>query len=439
MLKLWIIACVAFVSQGQQLQGRCSSNDDCATNAACVTVETGRQAFSKCTASRPLCGGVTFGHCPSQVAPTKYLPDSEIGPLQCVFKATDKIRNINCCPSTSGEYLVPAPDGSVMLSDSSITSTVTTTTTTTTSTKNNATAAPTVASNSTASRRLQTASSACLNCYKSPANNKTIAGTFECVLQSLCLTDLSYFSLPFGMCKSSAAFPAVCNVGTSCATGTNQICNGHGTCSPTDSDAPEALYRCLCDVGFGGRFCDKVISNNCVADCGVGGACVDGQCACNKGYTGDQCYNCTSDTACNSANLGAVRRIGGCSSIAGGTCNLLTNKCECNSGFGGNFCQTTGVTTTTSNTCLLTGTARPNCGTKGEHRHANQQDGVGICVNSACYCIGQCQGASCTKCKQPGVKETLGCTDCVGSFAATTGPSVVWPALTMAAMARMWF
>ncbi|OQS01764.1 GPI-anchored serine rich tenascin-like glycoprotein [Achlya hypogyna] len=426
MLKLWIIACVAFVSQGQQLQGRCSSNDDCATNAACVTVETGRQAFSKCTASRPLCGGVTFGHCPSQ--------DSEIGPLQCVFKATDKIRNINCCPSTSGEYLVPAPDGSVMLSDSSITSTVTTTTTTTTSTKNNATAAPTVASNSTASRRLQTASSACLNCYKSPANNKTIAGTFECVLQS--------------MCKSSAAFPAVCNVGTSCATGTNQICNGHGTCSPTDSDAPEALYRCLCDVGFGGRFCDKVISNNCVADCGVGGACVDGQCACNKGYTGDQCYNCTSDTACNSANLGAVRRIGGCSSIAGGTCNLLTNKCECNSGFGGNFCQTTGVTTTTSNTCLLTGTARPNCGTKGEHRHANVAARWRRHLRQQCVLlhwampgglVHQVQATRYAKHVWEGVKETLGCTDCVGSFAATTGPSVVWPALTMAAMARMWF
>nr|AIG55699.1 secreted protein [Thraustotheca clavata] len=287
MLKLVLFAAFLGLIEAQELQGRCTTNSDCSADAACVTVDTGRSAFSKCTASQPLCEGLTFGHCPST--------DSEVGPMMCVFVATDKIRNVECCTSTTGQTLIAAPDGSVVLSDTSGTSTVTTsTTTTTTSTKANSTSTTDVITKPT--RLLQ--SSTCLNCYKTPSINKTIAGTFQCV--------------QLGQCKTKSVFPAVCDTGVSCSTGKNEICSNHGTCTPTDSDAPEAKYRCLCDVGFGGRFCDQVLSNNCVADCGLGGTCVDvqhhlqsiGQCVCNKGYAGDQCFGCTSDTVCNSANKG---------------------------------------------------------------------------------------------------------------------------------------
>ncbi|KDO22623.1 hypothetical protein SPRG_12262 [Saprolegnia parasitica CBS 223.65] len=376
---LWLTAFLAVTVQAQQLQGRCTSNADCAADAACVTVDTGRSAFAKCTAQQPLCGGVTFGHCPSQ--------DAEIGSLMCLFVESDKIRNINCCTSTSGQVLVPAPDGSVVLSSTS-TSTTTTTATTTTTSNNGNTTTPAIV------RRLQEASSNCLNCYKPKTSNKTIAGSFQCVLK--------------GQCKDQSAFPAVCDTGLSCSTGptgSNQLCNNHGTCTPTDSDAPEAKYRCLCDVGFGGRFCDKVLSNKCVADCGLGGTCEEGQCKCNSGYSGNQCMSCTSDLACNSINLG-------------GKCNLETNTCTCNNGFGGNFCTVTGdATTPKTNTCLATDATRPNCGT------------LGLCVDSACYCKGQCVGAICTKCTKPG------CTDCVKSAAATQGPSLL---LGAAAMAAAW-
>ncbi|OQR89029.1 hypothetical protein THRCLA_09956 [Thraustotheca clavata] len=250
MLKLVLFAAFLGLIEAQELQGRCTTNSDCSADAACVTVDTGRSAFSKCTASQPLCEGLTFGHCPST--------DSEVGPMMCVFVATDKIRNVECCTSTTGQTLIAAPDGSVVLSDTSGTSTVTTsTTTTTTSTKANSTSTTDVITKPT--RLLQ--SSTCLNCYKTPSINKTIAGTFQCV--------------QLGQCKTKSVFPAVCDTGVSCSTGKNEICSNHGTCTPTDSDAPEAKYRCLCDVGFGGRFCDQVLSNNCVADCGLGGTCVD--------------------------------------------------------------------------------------------------------------------------------------------------------------------
>ncbi|KAH9112982.1 hypothetical protein AeMF1_012770 [Aphanomyces euteiches] len=270
MVALLVLLAVAALATGQSLQGRCSSDADCGGNATCVTVDTGRSSFSKCTSSSPVCGGRTFGHCPSQ--------DSEVGNMMCLFVETKKIRNVQCCSSSGQQTATSSPSG---------------------------TTAPSTASTN-ATRLLQ--EDTCFECYKPTGSNRTIAGSFQCILKD--------------QCKQQSVFPAVCSTGLSCDTDKTTLCSKHGTCAPIDRDAPQGTYRCLCDVGFGGRFCDQVISNDCVGDCGVGGTCVSGQCVCNVGYTGDQCMGCTRNQTCNSDKLA-------------GSCNLKTNTCDCNPGYQG--------------------------------------------------------------------------------------------------------
>ncbi|ETW04229.1 hypothetical protein H310_04566 [Aphanomyces invadans] len=349
-------AFLAAGSLGQGLQGRCVDDSQCALNAACVTVDTGRAAFSKCTANKPICGGRTFGHCPSQ--------DSEIGNMMCVFVETKKIRNVECCPA-SGTQLLPegSPvDGVATVSPSA-----------TTAASAAATTSSPITTKSAARELLVESAVSCFDCYKPPGSNRTIPGSFQCVLKD--------------QCKAQSVFPKVCDTGLSCDTAKNELCSRHGTCAPIDLDAPQGTYRCMCDVGFGGRFCDQVISNECVADCGVGGICVDGQCVCKKGYIGDQCFGCTHDAACNADKLS-------------GTCNLKTNTCDCVPGFQGDrWCGTTSdASVAVVDMCTLpTG---PNCGD------------LGICLQSECYCRdGACVGSLCTKCTLPG------CVDCVKSAA----------------------
>ncbi|KAF0699108.1 Aste57867_10310 [Aphanomyces stellatus] len=330
------------------LQGRCSADADCPTGAVCVTVDTGRESFSKCTAATPLCHGRTFGHCPSQ--------DFEIGNLMCVFVASEKIRNVACCPTSTTQLLVTSPDGGA------------TSTTTVGASSGSAAAAATT----------------CFDCFKLAGSNSTapaIPGEFKCVFQD--------------QCKESTAFPPVCDTSLTCNSAPNEICSKHGTCVPIDSDAPQGTFRCLCDPGFGGRFCDKVISNDCISDCGLGGTCVKGQCTCNVGYTGDQCYGCTRNTTCNSATLA-------------GACNLKTNTCDCVPGFQGDqWCGTASDATAAAVFDTCTQKSAPNCGTKG------------ACANSKCYCLSSsCIGTACTPCALPG------CADCTAAASGAPGSAI---------------
>ncbi|KAG9402037.1 hypothetical protein AC1031_007732 [Aphanomyces cochlioides] len=285
--------------------------------------------------------------------------------MMCLFVETKKIRNVQCCSSSGQQTATSSPSGT------------------------SGTTAPSTASNN-ATRLLQ--EDTCFECYKPTGSNRTIAGSFQCVLKD--------------QCKQQSVFPAVCSTGLSCDTDKMTLCSKHGTCAPIDRDAPQGTYRCLCDVGFGGRFCDQVISNDCVGDCGVGGTCVSGQCVCNVGYTGDQCMGCTRNQTCNSDKLA-------------GSCNLKTNTCDCNPGYQGDkWCGTTSDVTTTIDTC--TTTSRPDCGTQG------------ICLQSQCFCRnGACVGSSCTKCTLPG------CVDCVASDASPVGLSVALSGLFAVALWSM--
>lgn len=101
------------------------------------------------------------------------------------------------------------------------------------------------------------------------------------------------------------------------------LCTGQGTCLPDSVASLE--YKCKCNVGYDGDFCEEVSSNKCA----LPGQCATGvcnlttkECECAAGTTGDQCSECdaTSDKACNSK--------GKCSS----------KKCVCEDGWEGLQC-----------------------------------------------------------------------------------------------------
>ncbi|KAF0702323.1 hypothetical protein AaE_016008 [Aphanomyces astaci] len=210
--SMLLLAVVAIGSLGQGLQGRCLDDTECAANAACVTVDTGRSAFSKCTANKPVCGGRTFGHCPSQ--------DAEIGNMMCVFVETKKIRNVVCCPNSGGTQLLP---------DSPLASGVATTV----APADAATTSPTTTKAAITRELLVDAPAVpCFDCYKPVGSNRTIPGSFECVLKD--------------QCKTQSVFPKVCDTGLSCDTAKNELCSKHGTCVPIDSDAPQGTFRVRC-------------------------------------------------------------------------------------------------------------------------------------------------------------------------------------------------
>ncbi|DBA04698.1 TPA: hypothetical protein N0F65_012281 [Lagenidium giganteum] len=102
------------------------------------------------------------------------------------------------------------------------------------------------------------------------------------------------------------------------------LCSGQGTCVPTAVAKLE--YKCRCNTGYTGSFCDVVESNKCA----LPGQCETGmcnlakkQCECEEGTTGPQCSQCdaTSEKACSS----------------NGKC--VDKKCECSDGWQGAQCK----------------------------------------------------------------------------------------------------
>lgn len=133
------------------------------------------------------------------------------------------------------------------------------------------------------------------------------------------------------------------------------LCSGQGTCLPTAVGL--LTYKCKCNVGYDGDYCQKVVSNKCA----LPGQCATGvcnlttkECECAAGTTGPQCSECdaTSDKACNSK--------GKCSSKA----------CVCEDGWEGLQCtkqvkktvkasNTTSDITASANTSLPSSSAVP--------------------------------------------------------------------------------
>lgn len=290
------------------LAGVCSNDSDCADGTVCLEIDTGRTTFRKCTADseeQPACRGRIAGRCPTQ--------DSSLGPTMCLFVKTTQLRDITCC------------------SDSD--------------------------------------QADCFECFPDPAqSNKTIAGTYKCVLESQCV--------------EYTAFEDACETGLTCDTQIGTHCSGSGTCSPTHPDDPIKSFECLCQAGFGGPFCEDVVSDACNVDCGRGsrGECVDEKCVCAEGWDGLQCEKCATDQVCNSENNG-------------GTCDVETGQCVCNPGFEGDAqCSAEG-----GEAC-----DRISCGANGQ------------CLEGVCLCLNECAGSVCKECATPA------CTDCsTASFIQT--------------------
>lgn len=113
------------------------------------------------------------------------------------------------------------------------------------------------------------------------------------------------------------------------------LCSGQGTCLPTA--VASLTYKCKCNVGYDGDFCDRVVSNKCA----LPGQCATGvcnlttkECECAAGTTGPQCSECdaTSSKACNGK----------------GTC--ADKMCTCTEGWEGLQCTKQVKKTTTKST-----------------------------------------------------------------------------------------
>ncbi|KAJ0410097.1 hypothetical protein ATCC90586_004947 [Pythium insidiosum] len=76
--------------------------------------------------------------------------------------------------------------------------------------------------------------------------------------------------------------------------GSSFVCSSQGTCAPEGKG--QMKYSCKCNVGFSGKFCEKIEDNKCYHDgvCG-GGSCdlVKQECTkCKAGTKGPKCSEC---------------------------------------------------------------------------------------------------------------------------------------------------
>jgi hypothetical protein len=87
--------------------------------------------------------------------------------------------------------------------------------------------------------------------------------------------------------------------------GSSFVCSSQGTCAPSSQNSMSD-YSCKCNVGFSGKYCEKIIDNKCYND----GVCGGGSCdlttmtctKCKAGTTGNKCANCdpTATSVCSS-------------------------------------------------------------------------------------------------------------------------------------------
>jgi len=130
------------------------------------------------------------------------------------------------------------------------------------------------------------------------------------------------------------------------------VCSGRGTCAPNSASSMD--YACLCNVGYSGKYCQKVDSNKCTteAQCAAGTCNLDTQeCECEKGTTGDQCATCDPDYSkscnghgtcevANSTSSSAEGSSSGALSVSVGSSSgsSVAYACSCDDGYSGSFC-----------------------------------------------------------------------------------------------------
>ncbi|TYZ65133.1 hypothetical protein PybrP1_007449 [[Pythium] brassicae (nom. inval.)] len=105
------------------------------------------------------------------------------------------------------------------------------------------------------------------------------------------------------------------------AVNSDVVCSGRGTCGP--NAAGQMDYKCLCNVGYSGKYCQKIDSNKCTqkAQCAAG-TCnlVTQQCECDAGTTGFQCAEC------DPKSTSACSKHGTCGTPSPGTVSAATRR-----------------------------------------------------------------------------------------------------------------
>lgn len=110
--------------------------------------------------------------------------------------------------------------------------------------------------------------------------------------------------------------------------GSDVVCSGRGTCAP--DSAKSVKYSCKCNVGYDGKYCQRINSNECAlpSQCAAGTCDLTKQvCKCEDGTRGDQCAECDPDSpdACN--------KRGKCLAQNG------TSMCQCEERYAGAHCD----------------------------------------------------------------------------------------------------
>ncbi|KDO31663.1 hypothetical protein SPRG_03582 [Saprolegnia parasitica CBS 223.65] len=110
------------------------------------------------------------------------------------------------------------------------------------------------------------------------------------------------------------------------------LCNGHGSCAPTNSFSAE--YKCICSTGYSiNDNCFNATGNTCdtYGQCGLGNCDIaTGLCKCPVGSIGNQCSLCD-PTMNNKTDVTMCNGKGSCG---------IDGQCVCNSGYAGANCAT---------------------------------------------------------------------------------------------------
>ncbi len=225
-------------------------------------------------------------------------------------------------------------------------------------------------------------------------------------------------------------------------------CSGKGTCDLS-------TYMCKCEKGFGGAGCQYA---TCKKKC-VHGSCLDGKCACDSNYKGEDCsepWTCPKDCSGNgpchngkcyckdgyegedcsmkSSDASVAKppppiQQGGCNPgcVSGqGACVLVQDKfqCVCKGGFTGATCAEKGVYTRPRATNDLT-KCDPPCSSPGGH--CIQLDTI---TPAQCICSPGYSGVTCSIAPPPTPASEEGDAP---APAAPAGPTPTTPAATPAA------
>jgi hypothetical protein len=190
-------------------------------------------------------------------------------------------------------------------------------------------------------------------------------------------------------------------------------CSGHGRC--------DGKGKCQCDAGWIPGLRKDCNWKACPFSCSGNGACLNGTCTCNDGFSGKRCNiaECPGETPCSSRGI-CNSTDGTCSckqGFTGPACQLTAcpmncngkgdcdknGKCVCHAGYSGDDCSTRYVVhgeildEAKGIVECYHGYGGPDCNTKLCRSNCSHR---GICVQGTCYCKpswtgDHCQHAAC--------------------------------------------